>query len=54
MLEAYNHQLEAKGCPTFNLEAELKAKPAAEAPSPVAAPASAGTVPPAAAVSPAQ
>jgi hypothetical protein len=36
VLEAYNNQLAAKGCPTFNLVAELKPKGVTETPSPVA------------------
>lgn len=36
VLEAYNNQLAAKGCPTFNLVAELKPKDAVVTPSPVA------------------
>jgi hypothetical protein len=36
VLEAYNNQLAAKGCPTFNLVAELKPKSVMETPSPVA------------------
>jgi hypothetical protein len=36
VLEAYNNQLAAKGCPTFNLVAELKPRGVMETPSPVA------------------
>lgn len=36
VLQAYNKQLAAKGCPTFNLEAELKPKSVKETPSPLA------------------
>ncbi len=36
VLEAYNNQLAAKGCPTFNLVAELKPRGIMETPSPVA------------------
>jgi hypothetical protein len=35
VLEAYNNQLAAKGCPTFNLVAELKPKSIGETPTPV-------------------
>jgi hypothetical protein len=38
VLEAYNSQLEAKGCATFDLEAELRPGPAGETPTPVARP----------------
>lgn len=34
MLEAYNRQLASKKCRTFDLEAELKPKPATETPTP--------------------
>lgn len=36
MLEAYNTQLAAKGCATFNLEAELQPQPIGATPTPVA------------------
>jgi hypothetical protein len=35
VLEAYNRQLAAKKCPTFNLDEELKPKPVKETPRPV-------------------
>jgi hypothetical protein len=34
VLEAYNNHLAAKGCPTFDLVAELQPKPVNETPSP--------------------
>jgi hypothetical protein len=43
VLEAYNRQLAAKKCKTFDLEAELKAQPIAHTPTPVAKPAPAYT-----------
>lgn len=38
MLEAYNAELKAKNCPTFNLADELKPKPIDETPRPAAKP----------------
>jgi hypothetical protein len=38
VLEAYNRQLAAKNCATFDLEAELKPKPVTETPRPTAKP----------------
>ncbi len=39
VLEAYNRQLAAKNCKTFDLDAELKPQPIAHTPTPVAKPA---------------
>jgi hypothetical protein len=36
ILEAYNNQLAAKGCPTFDLVAELRPKAVSETPTPIA------------------
>lgn len=36
VLDAYNRQLAAKGCKTFDLEAELRPKPVTATPTPVA------------------
>jgi hypothetical protein len=38
ILEAYNQQLAAKNCRTFDLDAELKPKPTSETPTPLRAP----------------
>ena len=46
VLEAYNRQLAAKGCPMFDLDAELKPKPVNETPAPASAPAPSATVTP--------
>jgi hypothetical protein len=46
-LEAYNKQLAAKNCKTFNLEEELKPKPVTATPTPVAKPAKSATAKPA-------